>query len=167
MPDPDQVVELQARADAGDRNAPGRLGELLAGRGDLEDAVRVWAQAYGDGSPTTRRIAELLAERGDLEGAVRAWQFSDAVWQNPECSHAKFLSTLTPEDYRECDDEPEEWSFIEGEELARLLAERRDEEAIAELRAKAAAGDPAAAKQLAELPIAQDLAKMRPSPEIS
>jgi hypothetical protein len=62
MPDPDQIAELQARADAGDRNAAGRLGELLAGRGDPEGAVRVWAQAYGDASPTTRWLAELLAE---------------------------------------------------------------------------------------------------------
>ena len=126
--DPDQVAELLARADAGDRDAPGRLGELLAGRGDLEGAVRVWAQAYGDDSPTTRRIAELLAGRGDLEGAVRAWQFSDAVRQNPECGHARFLSTLTRDEYLEWDDEPEEWGFIAAEQLARLLAERRDED---------------------------------------
>jgi len=88
MPDPDQIAELQARADAGDRNAAGRRGELLAGRGDPEGAVRVWAQAYGDDSPTTRRLGELLAERGALEGAVRAWQFSDVVWQNPAGLHA-------------------------------------------------------------------------------
>jgi hypothetical protein len=68
MPDLDeQIAELRARADAGDRNAAGRLGELLAGRGDLAGALRVWAQAYGGCSPTTRRLAELLAGRGDLE----------------------------------------------------------------------------------------------------
>jgi hypothetical protein len=127
MPDSDQIAELQARADAGDRNAAGRLGELLAGRGDLEGAVRVWAQAYGDDSPTTRRLAELLAEQGDLEGAARVWQFSDVVWQNPAGLHAEHLDTLSPEDYlQETTDDPEDWAFMEAEQLATLLAERDD-----------------------------------------
>jgi hypothetical protein len=39
MPDPDQIAELRPRADAGDRNPAGRLGELPARRGDLEGAV--------------------------------------------------------------------------------------------------------------------------------
>jgi hypothetical protein len=126
MPDPDQIAELQARADAGDRNAAGRLGELLARRGDLEGAVRVWAQAYGDDSPTTRRLGELLAEQGDLEGAARAWQFSDVVWQNPAGLHAESLSAMSPEERLERDDEPEDWAFMESQQLATLLAERAD-----------------------------------------
>lgn len=150
MPDPDEIAELQARTAAGDRNAAGRLGELLAGQGDLEGALRVWAQAYGDGSSTTRRLAELLAERGDLKGAVEAWEFSDVVWQNPAGRHAEFLSALSPEEYlEETTDDPEDWVFMETEWLARLLAERGDEAAIAELRARADAGDPAAKKRLA------------------
>jgi broad specificity phosphatase PhoE len=142
MPDPDQIAELRARADAGDRNAAGRLGELLARRGDLEDAVRVWAEAYGDGSPTTRRLGELLARRGDLESAVRVWQFSDAVWQNPEGLHAEFLAAVSPDELLEWDDGPEDWAFMEEEQLAKLLAERAA--AIAELRARTSAGDPVA-----------------------
>jgi hypothetical protein len=115
MPDPDQIAELRARADAGDRDAGGRLGELLAGRGDLEGALRVWAQAYGDTSSTTRRLAELLAEQGDLAGAVRAWQFSDVVWQNPAGFRAEYLSTLSPEDYlQETTHDPEDWGFMEA-----------------------------------------------------
>lgn len=115
--------------DAGDRNAAGRLGELLAGRGDLEGALRVWTQAYGDCSATTRRLGELLAERGDLEGAVRAWRFSDVVWQNPAGLHAEHLSALSPEDLlQETTDDPEDWAFMETERLARLLAERGDEQ---------------------------------------
>lgn len=125
IPDPDQIAELRPRAEAGDRNAAGRLGELLARRGDLEGALRVWAHAYGDDSPTTRRLGELLAERGDLEGAVRAWQFSDVVWQNPAGLHAEHLSTLSPEERLE-DDEPEDWAFMESQQLATLLAERGD-----------------------------------------
>jgi hypothetical protein len=126
-PDPDQqIAELRARAEAGDRNAAGRLGELLARRGDREGAVRVWAQAYGDGSPTTRRLGELLAEWGDLDGAVRAWEFSDVVRQNPEGLHAELLSTLTPEERLDWDDDPEDWASMEAEQLARLLAGRDD-----------------------------------------
>jgi hypothetical protein len=150
MPDPDEIAGLRARADAGDRNAAGRLGELLAGRGDREGALRVWAQAYGDRRGTTRRIAELLAEQGDLDGAVQAWKFSDVVWQNPEGLHEEYLSTLSPEDYlQETTDDPEDWAFMEAEELLRLLARRGDVAAIAELRARAEAGDRAAANWLA------------------
>jgi len=123
-PDPDQLAHLQARAEAGDRDAAGRLGELLARRGDLEAALRVWAEAYGDAFPTTRRLAALLAERGDLPGAVRVWEFSDAVWQNPAGLHAEFLSSLSPGEFAEWDDDPEDWAFTEQETLARLLAER-------------------------------------------
>jgi len=150
-PDPDEVAQLQARAAAGDRNAAGRLGELLAEQGDREGALRVWAHGYGNGSDTTRRVAELLAERGDLEGAVHAWQFSDVVWQNPEGRHQESLRALSPEDYLEAtSDDPEDWAFMETERLASLLAERGDEEAIAELRALARPGDPYA-KQLARV----------------
>lgn len=127
MRDPDEIAHLQARADAGDRNAAGRLGELLARRGDLEGALRVWAQAYGERSSTTRQLAELLAERGDLEGAVAAWKFSDVAWQNPEGFREEFLSTLNPEDYlQETAFDPEDWAFMEAERLARLRAERDD-----------------------------------------
>lgn len=148
-PNPDEVAGLQARAAAGERNAAGRLGELLAEQGDREGALRVWAHAYGNSSDTTRRVAELLAERGDLEQAVHAWQFSDVVWQNPEGRHQEHLHALSPEDYLEAtSDDPEDWAFMETERLAGLLAELGDEAAIAELRARADAGDPAAAKRL-------------------
>lgn len=181
-PDPGEIAELQARADAGDCNAAGRLGELLARQDDLPGALRVWVKAYGGSSSTTRRVGELLAGRGDLEGAVGAWQVSDAVYQNPEGFHSEHMSSLSPEEYLERDDDPEDWAFIESEHLARMLADRGDwasiaelrgmarpgdpaakqlarllaerggEAAIAELRARADAGDPAAAKKLAELP---------------
>jgi hypothetical protein len=144
------IAELRARADAGDKGAAGRLGELLAGQGDQQGAVQVWARAYDDDS-TTRRLAELLAEQGDLEGAVRAWRFSDAVWQNPAGVHAEFLDTLDDGERSECEDDPSDWGFMQMEELARLLAQRGDGTAIAELRARADAGNPAAAEQLARL----------------
>ena len=186
-PDPDHLAEWQARADAGDRNAAGRVGELLARRGDLEGALRVWAQAYGDSSSTTQRLAELKAELGDLQGAVSTWEFSDVVWQNPAGLRAEHLATLDREDYLEATaDDPEDWAFMEAEQLtlllalqgdeaataslrarahpgttaamqlAKVLAERGDDASIAELRARAEAGDRVAARFLAELPIAQD-----------
>jgi len=137
-PDPDRIAEWQARADAGDRDAAGRLGELLARRGDLEGALRVWAQAYGDSSSTTLRLAELLAERGDLKGAVNTWEFSDVVWQNPVGLQQEYLSTLSREDYlQETTGDPEDWAFMEAEKLNWLLAQQGDPAATEELRTRA------------------------------
>ncbi|WP_432933329.1 hypothetical protein ACQPZZ_17565 [Microbispora sp. CA-135349] len=149
VPDPNEIAELRVRADAGDQNAAGRLGELLARSGDKEGALYVWARAYGDSSPTTKRLAELMAEDGDLQGAVRAWEGSDALWYNPEGLHQEHMRSLDPEDRMWEDDGPEEWGFIEAEKLTLMLVERGDEATIAELRAKADAGDSYAAMLLA------------------
>ncbi|MDQ1051010.1 hypothetical protein [Streptomyces sp. V4I2] len=151
VPNQVPIAELRARADAGDRNAAGRLGQLLAKHGDAEGALRLWARTYGDDAPTTRRLAELLAERGDVAGAVKVWTFSDAVWQNPASLHAEYLDALDACERLECEDDPEDWAFMEAEELAKVLAERGDAAAIAELQDRADAGDPAAAKRLAQL----------------
>ncbi len=105
---------------AGDRHAAGRWGELLAEHGDPDGALRAWVRAYGADSPTTRRLAELLVQRGDLAGAVRVWQFSDAVRQNPAGRHAEYLASLGPDEYLEQDDDPEDWAFMEAEQLDRL-----------------------------------------------
>ncbi|GAA3420118.1 hypothetical protein GCM10018952_62060 [Streptosporangium vulgare] len=150
MPDPNHIAESRARADAGDQNAAGRLGELLAKSGDLEGALRVWAQAYGDSSPSTKRLAELMAEDGDLESAVSAWKCSDVVRQNPAGLHQEYLNSLDEDDRRDADDDPEDWAFIEEEQLTRLLAQRGDEATIAKLRAQADAGDSVAARRLAD-----------------
>ncbi|WP_329086134.1 MULTISPECIES: hypothetical protein [unclassified Streptosporangium] len=138
---PNHITELRARTEAGDKNAAGRLGELLAKSGDREGALRVWAEAYGDSRPTTRRLAELKVEDGDLDDAVSTWKFSDIVWQNPEGLHQEYLNTLDHEDRMEaeyCD--PEDWGFMEAEKLTWMLANRGDEEAIADLRSRVAAG---------------------------
>lgn len=164
-PGPDEIAEWQARADAGDRDAAGRLGELLHRRGDLEGALRVWAQAYGRSSPATQRIAELLAERGELERAAQAWKSSDEVWQNPAGFHQEHLDGLSPEDFLEqTSDDPEDWAYTETQRLARMLAERGDEAAMDELRARALPGDPYAtelARVLAERGDAVSLAELR------
>lgn len=114
----------------------------------------MWAEVYGERAPTTKRLAEVLAENGDLDGAVSAWRSSDALRSNPLGGHEAYVRSLPEEDRWEATyDEvgPEGWEFWEMEELARLLAERGDEAAIAELRARAAAGDWPARKKLEEL----------------
>lgn len=135
-------------------NEAGRRGELLAERGDREGALRTWAEAYGDRAPTTKRLAEVLAENGDLDGAVAAWTSSDAVRGNPLGRHQAYVRSLPEEDRWEAADDgigPEGWGFWEQEQLARLLAEREDDAAAAELRARAAAGDEPARRELAKL----------------
>ena len=116
--DPEEIARLRVRADAGDRNAAGRLGELLA-------------------------------EDGDLEKAVSTWKVSDEVWQNPAGLRKEYLSTLDGEDrLQEEYGDPEDWAFIEEQQLTFTLARRGDEAAIAELRAQADAGFSEAAIQL-------------------
>lgn len=102
------------------------------------------------------RQGELLAEQGDREGAledaVSAWRFSDALWFDPLGRRRAHLDSLSVEDRWEATgDDPEDWAYMECEQLVQLLAERGDDAAIAELRARAAAGDPPAAAKLAEL----------------
>jgi hypothetical protein len=79
----------------------------------------------GSSTPNPDEIAgvQAQADAGDLDGAVRTWQFSDPVYCNPRGLHTEYLSTLPFEERLDGYD-PEEWGFIQAEELARLLAER-------------------------------------------
>src|SRR5262245_57907916 len=81
-----------------ERNEAGRRGELLAESGDLEGALRTWAEAYGEIAPTTKRLAELYAEGGDLKQAVSTWTSSDALWGNPLGRHQQYRKSLSAED---------------------------------------------------------------------
>jgi hypothetical protein len=140
VPDPQEIAELRARAATGDERAIGRLGELLAKSGDLEGALRVFSEGFGGSSvhATTKRLADLKAEEGDLRGAVSTWELSDVVWQNPEgVNRQAYLDEL---DDLALDDDPSDWGYIQAMQLTVLLAERGDEEAIAQLRAGAANG---------------------------
>jgi hypothetical protein len=149
VPDPEEIERLWVQADAGDRNAAGLLGELLAAGGDAEGALRVWVAAYGATSSTTKRLAELQVEDGDLQGAVSTWLASDEVRQNPAGLHQKHLSRLSLEDrLQEEQGDPEDWAYIEAQHLRFALAKRGDRSAIAELRALADAGSSEAALQL-------------------
>ena len=143
--DDESLERLRARAEAGEVNAAGLYGELLARAGDLEGALRVWADAYGRVSHTTRRLAELLAEDGDLRGAVQAWECSDVVWQNPIGLHAKRVAEMTEDERMEWWDDPEDWAYTEWQQLTRMLAERGDEAAAAEVRRWTHRADPPAA----------------------
>ena len=60
---------LRARADAGDEDCRLRLAELLAERGDLDEAEQILRAAADAGDEDAAwRLAELLAKRGDLDG---------------------------------------------------------------------------------------------------
>ena len=158
---------VRARADVGREHAA-RLAELLAERGDLDRPARPGRrrrqgrrQAAGRAAGRARRpgrglragptpatgtppreLAGLLAERGDLDEAARpgrrrrqtppgSWPScwpSAATWTS--CAPGPTPATETPP------------------ALAKLLAERGD---LDELRARADAGDEAAASRLAEL----------------
>jgi len=132
----EQIAQLRARVDAGDRHAAGPLGELLARQGDLHNAIEVWADAYGDTSPRTKRLAELLVREGDLKRAVSAWEESHAVWNNPVSLYRQYLATLSDEVRREQEyDEPEEMAGTQTEVLAELLAQHGEQAVIAQLRA--------------------------------
>ncbi|MBW8483244.1 hypothetical protein [Actinomadura parmotrematis] len=147
-PDFEEIPGLRVRAEAGDRDAAGRLAELLARRGDAEEALDVWARAYGDREPAAKRLAGLHVQDGDLAGAVSVWMFSDSMWYNPAGLRAEAMRRLTPEEQMEEDDGPEDWAYIQAEALIVKLARRGDETSIAELRAMAEAGDHLAKKHL-------------------
>lgn len=121
---------------AGERDAAGPLGELLAGRGDLRGAIQVWVDAYGDSAPGTKRLAELLVQEGELEDAVRAWEDSDPVWNNPISVYRQRLASLPEEERREFEyDEPEEMTGSWIAVLAELLAQQGEAAVIARVRA--------------------------------
>ena len=135
--------ELRARADAGDRAAAVQLARLLAERGDL-DELRARADA-GDRAAAAR-LAWLLAERGDLDelraradagdGDAAAWLADLLTWLGDLDGAARILRALV---------DAGDWDA--AEQLAGLLAGRGD---LDELRARADAGDEAAATELAE-----------------
>jgi hypothetical protein len=108
-------------ADAGDQIAAVRLADLLAGRGDIDQAARILPRGptpeiwSASDAAAEERLDDLLAERGDLAGLRTRADAGDfhAAWR-----------------------------------LARLLAGRGD---LAGLRARADAGDGPAASRLADL----------------
>ena len=66
--------ELRTRADAGDRTPPG-AGRLLAGRGDLDEAVQILRALADAGLGDSWQLAELLTQQGRGEEAERLRRF--------------------------------------------------------------------------------------------
>jgi hypothetical protein len=131
-------------ADAGDGDAAWRLAELLAGCGDLDEAVqmqRARADA-GDGSAACQ-LAGLLADRGDLEelraraDAGDEWAAGDLAWLLARRGDLEELRARADAGNQHA-----------AELLPGLLADHGD---LEELRARADAGNQHAAWRLAEL----------------
>jgi hypothetical protein len=135
---------LRALADAGDGHAARKLAELLAKRGDLDEATQILrgrADA-GDGDAAWE-LAGLLAKREDVDG-LRA--LADAGDGHAARELAGLLAKREDVDgLRALADVGDEDA---AEELAGLLAKRED---VNGLRALADAGDGHAAWELARL----------------
>jgi hypothetical protein len=68
-------TRLRARAAAGDRQAAGRLANLLTERGDLDGPRARAATGDGDGDGDAGRLADLLIKQGRDEEAERLRRF--------------------------------------------------------------------------------------------
>lgn len=66
---------LRARADAGDWHAAGRLADLLAERGDLDQAGQILRARADAGRGDADRLAELLIRQGRGKEAERLRRF--------------------------------------------------------------------------------------------
>lgn len=137
----DEIAQLRARVEAGDRDAPGPLGELLAGQGDLQGAIAVWDAAYGDEERLTKRLADLLVREGEVKDAVGVWEASYAVWTNPISLYRQGLAAMPADQRREFEsDEPEEMAGTWTARLLELLVQQGEEAVVAHLRRRKGRG---------------------------
>jgi Trypsin-like peptidase domain len=135
-------------ADVGNWYATSRLVELLAQRGDLDEATQILrARADTDDRYAARWLVDLLAQHGDLDGLRARADAGD------QAAAGRLVDLLAERDdldgLRARADVGDE--FAAGW-LAGLLAERGD---LDGLRARADVGDGAAAGRMAELLIKQ------------
>ena len=182
LADRGDLEELRARADAGDGHAAGRLAELLAARGDLDQAEQIlrapvdadgWhaagqlaargdldqaeqilrAPVDADGWHAAGRLAERLAARGNPDQAERILRARADASGWPTWRLAGLLAVREDVEKPRA---PIDLSYLFADERP---AERGD---VEELRARADAGEWAAARSLAEL-LAQrgDLEELR------
>jgi hypothetical protein len=137
--EPDDLEDLTARADAGDRSAAGPLARLLAQRGDIEALT---ARADAGNRPAAEQLADLLAERGDIEALTSA--------ANDEWYARKRLAELLTErrDTDALTTRADNGDLAAAMQLAKMLASRGDVESLS---ARADAGDNSAASALARL----------------
>ena len=153
------VDGLRARADAGDDYAAWRLAELLARRGDLDQAEQLLrARADAGDDYAAKRLAGLLAERGDLDklraradagDRYSAMQLAELLARRGDLDQAEQL-------LRARADVGDDYA---AKRLADLLFQRGD---VDGLRARADADDRYSAWRLADL-LAEcgDLDKLR------
>ena len=71
LADRGDVGELRARADAGDLRAASRLAELLAGQGEMDEAMQILHALAAAGEGDDFRLADLLMRQGRREEAQR------------------------------------------------------------------------------------------------
>lgn len=149
------AIPLYRRAaEAGHRHAADRLADLLAKRGDLDEAKQI-LQALADTGDeddagiVAARLAEMLAEHDDLDGLRARTAAGDG---SAACELAGMLTARGGDDdeveqiLRAYADNPDEgWA---AKRLADLLAKRGD---LDELRTRVDAGDVWAVFQLADL----------------
>jgi hypothetical protein len=138
---------LRAEAGAGDRWAARMLADLLAERGDIDEALQVLRAAVATGDPhAAEQLARLLAERGDLDGAAQVLLArADAGDELAAGQLARLLAERGDLDGLRA--RADVGDQAAAARLADLLAEHGD---LDGLRARAAAGDQAAARLLAE-----------------
>ena len=131
-------------AAAGDRDAAMQLAELLARRGDLDEAEQILrARADAGDEPAAGQLARLLAERGDLD-QLRAR--ADAGDEPAAGFLAVLLASRRDLDGLRARADAGDWHA--AGRLAGLLARRGD---LDQLRGRADAGDWHAAHYLAGL----------------
>ncbi len=142
------AIPLYRRAaDADDRWAARRLADLLARRGDLDEATQILRDRADAGDPDAAyRLVKLLAERGDLDG-LRARADADGRYTS------RLVELLAERgDLDGLRDLANAGDHDAALRLAGLLAERGDlDGATRILRPWADAGHPNAAYQLAGL----------------
>jgi len=130
-----KIAQTRARLEAGEHDAAGPLGELLARSGDRQGAIQVWGDAYGQESPSRKRLAELLAREGRLDLAVSVWEESLQVWHNPISLYSQHLARMSDEERTEALwDEPEEMAGTLVARLGLLFDQQGEEAVIAQLR---------------------------------
>ena len=135
-------------ADAGDRAAAMRLAELLAMRGDMDEAVQILRNRADPGDEdaddeTVEHLADLLADCGDLDGLrtlaevgywYAAWRLTDLMARRGDLNGLRARADAG--------------DGTAARRLADLLADCGD---LDQLHARADAGDGAAARRLAGL----------------
>jgi tetratricopeptide (TPR) repeat protein len=139
-----RAEELRARAATGDRDAILRLVDLLAERGEIEEAVAVLEPRIDvNWQHPLKRAVQLLVADGQTDRALRLWH----SWPHLGETYLDLPGLLIQHGRIDELRAEADRSSPAAERLARWLADRGK---LDELRARADAGDLSAAQQLTE-----------------